>query len=169
MIFPHMNHDIPRCTSEHHSDTLFDDCILPFLTYGAEVWAAFERFDSNTREKCPLEQVHLRFCKHLLAVNRSAMNSLCRPELGRRSIKFITDLLKVINFYKHCRSLPTHDLSCIALDQDCTIFSKNSTMDLFLRFLRDLETMFSDNFTSKGKHQQKFLFPHIMIRFGNQN
>ena len=27
---------------------LFHVCILPILTYGAEIWAAFERFDFDT-------------------------------------------------------------------------------------------------------------------------
>ena len=27
---------------------LFDACMLPILTYGAEIWAAFERFDFDT-------------------------------------------------------------------------------------------------------------------------
>ena len=77
---------------------LFDACILPTLTYGAKIWAAFERFDFDTWEKCPIKQVHLRYCKHLLGVNKSTINLLCRAELGRRPIKLITDL-KVINFY----------------------------------------------------------------------
>ena len=69
---------------------------LPILTYGVEVWAAFERFDVDTWDKCPIEQVHVNFCKHLFGVNRSIMN--CRAELGHRTIKLITDL-EVINFH----------------------------------------------------------------------
>ena len=59
---------------------LFCACMLPILTYGAEIWAAFERFDFDTWEKCPIEQVQLRFCEHLLGVNRSTMNLICRAE-----------------------------------------------------------------------------------------
>ena len=132
------------------------------------IWAAFERFDFDTWEKSPIEQVHLRFFKHLLEVNSSTMNLLCRAELGRRPIKLITDL-EAINFYKHCKFLPTDDLSYIVLDQDCIIFNKKVPWLLFSRALRDLQTIFGDNFISKENHQQKSLFLHIMIKFGNQN
>ena len=53
--------------------------------------------------------------------------------------------------------MPTGDLSYIALDQDCIISNKNGTTNLFSRFLRDLQTIFGDNFISKVKHQQKSL------------
>ena len=46
---------------------LFNVCILPILTYGAEIWPAFERFDLDTWENCSIEQVHLRFCKHFFS------------------------------------------------------------------------------------------------------
>ena len=57
---------------------LSDACIVPILSYDVE--ATFERFDFDTSEKCPIEQLYLRFCKHLLGVNRSTMNLLCRAE-----------------------------------------------------------------------------------------
>ena len=81
------------------------------------------------------------------------MNLLCRAELSRRPIKFITDF-RDISFYNHCRSLPTDDMSYIALDQDRTIFIQNIAMNLFSRLLRALETIFCDNLISKEKYQQ---------------
>ena len=54
--------------------------------------------------------------------------------------------------------MPTDDILYIALDQDCIIFNENSTMNLFSRFLKDLQTIFGGNFISKGKYQQKSLF-----------
>ena len=54
------------------------------------------------------------------------MKSLGRAELGRRPIKLITNY-KMINVYKHCKSLPTDDLSYIALDQDCIIFNDHES------------------------------------------
>ena len=61
---------------------LFDATVLPILTYGAEVWAAFERDTNESWDLALIEQVHLHFCKHILRVNRSTTNLLCRAEPG---------------------------------------------------------------------------------------
>ena len=79
---------------------LFDATVLPILTYGAEVWATFERTDNDSWEKSPIEQVHLNFCKHILGVNRSTPDMLCRAELGRIPLKAVTNL-KILGFFKH--------------------------------------------------------------------
>ena len=44
---------------------LFYATVLPILTYGAEVWAAFERDTYESWDLGLLEQVHLNFCKHI--------------------------------------------------------------------------------------------------------
>ena len=146
---------------------LFDACVLPILTYGVEIWAEFERFDFDSSEKCPIEEVDLRFCKHLLGVNRSTMNLLCLVELGRRPIQLITDF-KVINFYKQYKSLPTDDLSYIAFDEDRIIFNENNTIDHSFQIFY-LQTIFVGNFISKGNINKSLFFIHIMIRFVNEN
>ena len=89
---------------------LFDAYVTPILLYGAGVWNVHERHNFESWEKYPIEQVHLQFCKHLLRVNRSAANLMCRAELGRLPLKIASDL-KVANFAKHCESIPLDDLT----------------------------------------------------------
>ena len=83
---------------------LFDVTVLLILTYGAEVWAAFERDTYESWDLGLIKQVHLNFCKHNMGVNRSTTNLFCRAELGRRSIKLVIDL-KILQFFKHCLKL----------------------------------------------------------------
>ena len=49
-------------------------------------------------KKSPVEQVHSNFCKHILGVNRTTPNILCRVELGRIPLKAVTDL-KIPGFF----------------------------------------------------------------------
>ena len=62
-----------------------------------KVWAGFERDTYESWDLGLIEQVHLNFCKHILGVNRSTANLLCRAELGRRPIKLVIDL-KILQF-----------------------------------------------------------------------
>ena len=48
---------------------LFYATVLPILTNGAEVWAAFETDTYESWDLGLIEQVHLNFCKHILGVN----------------------------------------------------------------------------------------------------
>ena len=109
-----------------------------------------------TQEKCPIEQVHLCFCKHLLGVNRFTMNFLGRAELGRRPSNYRS--LEIINFYVHWKSFSTDDLLYIVLNQDCIIINKHSAMNLFSKVLRDLETLFRVNFGLKTKTSTEVFF-----------
>ena len=79
---------------------IFYATVLPILTYGTEVWAAFERDTYESWDLGLIEQVHLNFCKHILGVNRSATNLRCRAEIGLRPIKLVIDL-KILQFFKH--------------------------------------------------------------------
>ena len=56
---------------------LFDALVKPILLYGSEVWA------TDTVKDDPIESVHIKFCKILLGVGKSATNSTCYGELGR--------------------------------------------------------------------------------------
>jgi exonuclease III len=54
---------------------LFDTLVKPILNYGSEVWG----FHSANE----LERLHMKFCKRILAVRKSATNAAIRSELGR--------------------------------------------------------------------------------------
>ena len=78
--------------------TIFDSVILPVLTYGGEIWgtsknASFRKWDQSLSEK-----VHQKFCKMYLELNREALNSATRAELGRLPIQ-ITLVKKTLNYY----------------------------------------------------------------------
>ena len=45
------------------------------------MWNVHERHNFESWGKCPIKQVHLQFCKHLLGVNRSAANLCILPSL----------------------------------------------------------------------------------------
>ena len=83
---------------------LFDATVLPILTYGADVWAAFERDTYESWDLCLIEQVHLNFYEQILGVNRLIIDLRCRAELGCRPIRLLIDL-KIMEFFKHCLKL----------------------------------------------------------------
>ena len=134
---------------------LFDATVLPILTYGAEVWAAFERADYDLWEKSPIEQVHLNFCKHILGINRSTPNMLCRAELGRIPLKAVTDL-KILGFFKHISKQNDDGLLKSAIETEKGIRKNNiKSINLLIKFIEDINTIHEDNFHLLPKRRQK--------------
>ena len=88
---------------------LFDAAVLPILTYGSEIWALNLTLDHDKWDETPIERAHLNFIKHILGVNRSTNNILCRAELGRYPINIHINS-KIINFYKHVKSKPNETI-----------------------------------------------------------
>ena len=105
-------------------------------------------------EKCPTEQVHLQFCKHLLGVNRSAANLMCRAELGGLPLKIVSDL-KVANFAKHCESMPLDNLTSLSMQLDCQLYQQNKCITSLSRFVSDLKDMHGDQFMIISKKKRK--------------
>ena len=60
---------------------LFDSYISPILLYGLQIWMPFHQTDFNEWDITKIEFVHLKFCKHILGVNRSTSNILVRGEV----------------------------------------------------------------------------------------
>ena len=131
---------------------LFDATMLPILTYGAEVWAAFERDTYESFNLGLIEQVHLNFLKHILGVNRSTTNLLCHAELGRRPIKLVIDL-KILQFFKHCSKLSNDKVVNEALKADRDLYTKHDT--LFFKYISVTETVFDNDFSQLPKAKQK--------------
>ena len=84
---------------------LFDAAVLPILTYGSEIWALNATLDHDKWDKTSTEQAHLNFIKHILGVNRSTNNLICRAELGRYPLSIEINT-KIINFYRHAKAMP---------------------------------------------------------------
>ena len=79
---------------------LFDSYISPVLLYGLEIWMPFYQTDFNIWNSTKIEFVHLKFCRHILEVNRSTSNILVRGEMGRMPLKTAVDT-KIVQYYKH--------------------------------------------------------------------
>ena len=113
---------------------LFDATMLPILTYSAEVWAAFERDAYESWDLGLIEQMYLNFCKHILGVNRSTTNYLCRVELGRRPIRLVIDL-KILQFLKHCLKLSNDKVVKKALKANGDLYTKHETIERFSKYI----------------------------------
>ena len=113
---------------------LFDATVLPILTYGAEVWAAFERDTYESWDLGLIEQAHLNFCKHILGVNRSTTNLLCRAEFRCRPIKLVIDL-KILQFFINCLKLSDDKVVKEALKADEDLYTKRDTIKLFSKYI----------------------------------
>ena len=88
---------------------LFDAIVLPILTYGLEIWALNTTLDHDKWDKTSTEQAHLNLIKHILRVNRSTNNLICRAELGRYPLSIEINS-KIINFYKHVKAMPVDSI-----------------------------------------------------------
>ena len=101
---------------------LFDDVVLPILTYGSEIWALKVTLDHDKWDKISTEQAHINFIKHILRVHRSTNNIICRAKLGRYPISIEINT-KIINFYRHAKVMPIDSIvhqttfQCIMYDQ----------------------------------------------------
>ena len=62
---------------------LFDTCVKPILLYNSDFWDCLKLPKNN-----PIENVHMRFCKDLLGVQRQTTNVGVLLELGRTPIIF---------------------------------------------------------------------------------
>ena len=67
------------------------------------------------------------------------MNLTCRAELGRLSLKLVTDL-RMLNYRKHCENLPSDYLARTALQIDNALFiNSNKPLKLFSGFLDGMQ------------------------------
>ncbi len=61
---------------------LFDNQLLPILSYASEVWGADEKIGDTA------ELLHRQFLKHMLGVRDSTANVIVLAELGRFPLRF---------------------------------------------------------------------------------
>ena len=103
-----------RKINKHHSCNtqlllqLFDKMILPIAMYNAEVWGTVcfpcnknnNDFLNVTSNKNPVEDIQIRFCKRVLAVNDRATNWAVLSECGR--LPTITGIMRnITTFWVH--------------------------------------------------------------------
>ena len=89
---------------------LIDAAILPILTYGSEIWTLNSTLNDDKWDISSTERTHFNFVKHILGINRSVNNLLCRAELGRYPISIEINH-KILNFYRHIRGLPRDSIA----------------------------------------------------------
>jgi len=89
---------------------LFDACVKPILLYGSEIWGALK-----SPKTCPIESVHLKFCKQALNVPRPASNLATRAELGRYPIQLEASLNAIKHFLRIRQNVPADSLQADAL------------------------------------------------------
>jgi len=85
---------------------MFDQLVMPILTYGSEIWAAQDLMKvsipddpsvlEDTYQKLPQEKLNIHFCKYILGVSSKSTNIAAMAEVGRYpiSIRIITQLIK---------------------------------------------------------------------------
>lgn len=129
---------------------IFDTAVLPILTYGSEVWGAFLNLDYDKWDSSDCEKIHIRFCKHILGVNRQTPNLLCRSELGRYPIKTFNDT-KIINFFKHIKELPADSVAHQALKLD----QITPSTDTLSNYITNLHYTYGQNIMQLSKPKLK--------------
>ena len=105
---------------------LFDAAVLPILTYGAEVWTLNLTLDNDKWDHTTTEVVHLNFIKHILGVNRSANDNLCRAELRRYPISIDINY-KIINFFRQMQNMAKDTI----IHQTLIIDNSQKTLGIF--------------------------------------
>ena len=91
------------------SINVFDHTIKPILLYGSEIWGTFNVNNSKCNQSGNIqisdcyknfksENLHLKFCKHLLGLNKKSVNHASLSELGRHPLHY--DVVK--SMLKYC-------------------------------------------------------------------
>ena len=93
---------------------IFDSCIKPILLYNSEVWGPDMLIHDRKRlEKCYFsflpENIHIRFIKYTLGVNKSAVNSAVLAETGRFPLSLCT-IKSIVRFWHHMTDSPNSSL-----------------------------------------------------------
>ena len=97
---------------------LFDQLVLPILTYGAEIWAPLDMKNllvkGNTcieelYSKLPQEKLNIQFCKFILRVSSRSSNLAAMGELGRYPL-YVYILPRVIKYYSRITEIQDNSL-----------------------------------------------------------
>ena len=103
---------------------LYDTLIKPISLYGVEVWNLHAinwkdktLNDLMMEDNFLFENIHNRFCKHILKVNKSCTNMLVKGELGRYPL-FINVCISILKCWIHARKSPKDSLIYIATSSE---------------------------------------------------
>ena len=88
---------------------LFDQMIKPILCYASEIWSACDLAKRKFRtgegfakylDNMTIEQVHVKFCKFILGVNKRAVNLAVKGELDRFPVSF-SCIIQAFKYWYH--------------------------------------------------------------------
>jgi hypothetical protein len=88
---------------------LFDQTIKPVCMYGSEIWGTVLINKKNSSEfyksfdDCPIEKLHINYCKYTLGVHKKATNAAIGGELSRFPIA-INICVQMLKFWLHMES-----------------------------------------------------------------
>ena len=159
---------------------LFDQTIVPILTYASEIWGTFslqsktvfDDFGNLTPEKQYLktdtERTCLYFYKRLLMVNKNTSNLATLGELGRYPIHIII-IIRIIKFWYRINELEENSLLKETLNEQLRAqnTNKNQWIDFVNQILNSLniEKCFSGNTVSNINDLTKKLTIKLQERF----
>ena len=82
---------------------LFHQLVTPILLYGCEIWGV---------EECKkIDTFYMKFCKHLLKVNKNTSNCKVLGELGSKNLRQVIDN-RLLNFWLRLKNGKSSKLSC---------------------------------------------------------
>lgn len=98
---------------------MFDKCVIPIISYGAEIW--------GSEVHSSIERVHTKFCKQQLGVGINTPNCAALGECGRDSV-YVYCFIKCIKYWLKLISLPEQSLlkSCYNLQYKSCILGKTN-------------------------------------------
>jgi len=128
---------------------IFDTAIAPILTYGAQIWGIFSKFDFEKWDQTPAEKVHLRFCKIFLGLNRKASNYAVRGEMGRIPLQIVI-IKQILKYNLYLKSKDDDALVKQFLHISQEISKKNTNSYSFL--MLDLLQMCRSQRFRNSKH-----------------
>ena len=143
---------------------LFDVIVLPILTYGSKIWALKVILDHDKWDKTSTEQAHLNFIKHIVGVNRSTNNPICRAELGRYALSIEINA-KIINFYRHAKAMPANSIVHQSYLLDKNISHEHVATTLF-QHIQNLGHVNNLDILTTPKIYTKKLLKMYIIKFG---
>ena len=108
---------------------LFDTLFLPIVSYGSEIWEAYDSLNIKKWKKDPVERLHTQFYKYFLGLNKRAPNVVAHNETGRLHLK-LNILSRIIKFWIHLESLPENGIAkqCLIISNQLANEAKTSFM-----------------------------------------
>ena len=123
---------------------LFDSVISPVLLYGCEAWA-------NNDPKI-IEQIHLKFCKYILCVNKNSSNTMIYGELGRSPMQ-VTILTRTLTYWAQLVTAQNENkFNVIMFNLMYELFLKKEFTSPWIKLVKDTLENLGYNYIWQGQY-----------------